>query len=285
MVVGTAQWGIDYGITNDHGRLSEPELEALITLVTGCEIRHLDTAPAYGDAESRIGQHASGFLVQSKISVRGRGPEDLLGSVRSTTSALRDNQLHGLLVHDWSELTPSEQAMGVGVLEDLRAEGIVDRVGVSAYSAADVESGLMRFERMDLVQVPASVLDQRLAGHPAIDELRERGGVVQARSAYLQGLLVDASFDGLFGSHPDLVRWRALVESLAIDPVVLALAFIREQAWIDELVVGSASARELAETMAAWGKPVPRVEWVQLASEDPMLIDPRQWPATRIAAG
>ena len=73
------------------------------------------------------------------------------------------------------------------MLEGLRDEGLVASVGVSGYGEEDIDTALASFERLDVVQVPVSVLDQRLDGSPGIAEVRSRGGRVQARSVFLQG--------------------------------------------------------------------------------------------------
>jgi len=285
MVMGTAQWGSDYGITNEQGRLSDQEVRAQLELLHEHEMRFLDTAPAYGDAEQRIGRQASGMLVQSKISALSQTPDNLLASLTASRTAIRDNRLHGLLVHDWHLLDIQDRAVAAGVLSAVRAQGLVDRIGVSAYTAADVASALAHFGQLDVVQVPVNVLDQRLTTDAAIAELRARGGVVQARSVYLQGLLVSASQNVMFAGHPDLAHWRDLVQTLAVDPSTLALAFIRQQPWVDEVVVGAASVAELAQTIVAWQVRLPQVDWAAFASADLTLIDPRQWPPRSMAAG
>ena len=63
--LGTAQWGLDYGITNSSGRISDSDLVGIVRLATDYGIRLVDTAPAYGDAERRLGEVGGGFEFQS----------------------------------------------------------------------------------------------------------------------------------------------------------------------------------------------------------------------------
>ena len=52
LLLGTAQWGLDYGATNADGRIAGSALAALIATATECGITYLDTAAAYGSLAS-----------------------------------------------------------------------------------------------------------------------------------------------------------------------------------------------------------------------------------------
>ena len=57
LCLGTAQFGIPYGITNTKGRVSEREVKEILNIAAENGIQYLDTAQAYGDAESIIGRN------------------------------------------------------------------------------------------------------------------------------------------------------------------------------------------------------------------------------------
>ena len=54
--LGTVQFGLDYGVSNRAGRPDESEVAAILARAIEAGIGYLDTAPAYGDAESLIGR-------------------------------------------------------------------------------------------------------------------------------------------------------------------------------------------------------------------------------------
>ena len=269
VILGTAQWGLDYGITNSAGRLGDRDAVDLAHAAWRLGVRRLDTAPAYGDAEERIPVLAPSFEVQTKVSVCG--DLTVAESVAASLRRLGRGSLDGVLVHDWSSAEPSAREAGAKALEQLRESGLVAAVGVSGYGADDVASALAIFTVLDLVQVPVSVLDQRLSGSAELGEVRARGGRVQARSVFLQGAAL-APADHAMGAHPDVVRLRGVGR-----PVELCLGFIAAQEWIDEVVVAATSAAELEEIMAALERPVTRQDWPSLASNDLRLVDPRHW--------
>lgn len=55
MALGTVQWGMPYGIGNATGPPSDTELSHMLRAAADLGIDTLDTARAYGNAESRIG--------------------------------------------------------------------------------------------------------------------------------------------------------------------------------------------------------------------------------------
>ena len=55
LVLGTVQFGVDYGVSNRIGRTYDAEIENILKYADKKDINMLDTAPAYGNSESIIG--------------------------------------------------------------------------------------------------------------------------------------------------------------------------------------------------------------------------------------
>ena len=272
VMLGTAQWGLDYGTTNASGRLSDDAIAGILAVARDAGVSALDTAPGYGDAEARVGQFGGGFAVQTKVSAAGSDAARIRAAIAASLSRLGRDRVASMLVHDWTLLDASTRSAVAGVLAELRSSGVVERVGVSGYSSLDISSALAAFEMLDIVQVPVSVLDQRLEGSAEVSALRARGGRVQARSVLLQGAAVAPASHPRFGEHPDVVRLRSSGSQLA-----LCLGYVATRPWVDEVVLAATSAAELTELLAAWASPVSGAPWSELASTDPWLLDPRLW--------
>ena len=50
IVLGTAQFGLDYGINNQNGKIVDSQVESILNLALDNEILNLDTAAAYGSS-------------------------------------------------------------------------------------------------------------------------------------------------------------------------------------------------------------------------------------------
>ncbi len=271
-MVGTAQWGLNYGVTNLSGRLADSAIDAVLAALPRVGVSMLDTAPDYGDAEERIGKLAPGVAVQTKVSGVGSARSSL---AQSTELLVRTPTR--LLLHDWPSLDFSRRVSAAKELESLRAEGLVSAVGVSGYTVEDLASALTVFDHLDVAQMPVSVLDQRLAESQEVDALRASGGVLQARSVYLQGLALSTPRQGSLADHPHVERLRGAATRAGVDVGAVCRGYVRTQSWIDEVVVGVTSAAELL--VWADDEDLAHADWDSLASDDVTLLDPRGWPS------
>lgn len=278
IVLGTAQWGLDYGVTNGAGRLSDASVAEIAALSLASGVTRVDTAPGYGDAELRLRPWARQFGVGTKV--RGADPETLGRQLEVSLERLGLQRIESCLVHDWPTLT-DEQSLEVATrMRRLSDSGSVSLIGVSAYDEEDLARARSAFDRVDIVQVPINALDERLVTSPSLRSMLGRGTRVQARSVLLQGLLAARSATTL-GGHPDIRRFHDRCDETERDPVEVALAHVRSLSWVSEVVLGVTSARELQAILDVWSaEALPPLDGV--ASSDEGLIDPRLWRDPRV---
>lgn len=277
-MLGTAQWGNAYGVTNSHGRLDDHQIAEIATLALDSGIKYADTAAGYGDAELRLAPWAQQFEVTTKVV--GAGPISIEAQLATSLETLGLEIVRCCLIHDWPSLTQDQAEAAVKGLERAKARGLVTKIGISGYDEADLNRAIEIFNKVEAIQVPVSILDQRLVGSSAIGQLKAMGTEIQARSIFLQGLLASRS-DSALGNHPDIKRFHDSCEELKISPIQVALSFVQSLARVDQLVVGITSASELAEIVNAsqlnesanWHGVSSSVE----PSTDLNLIDPRNW--------
>ena len=215
----------------------------------GHGIHRLDTAPGVRGCRGAHRALAPGFGVQTKVSARA--------AARQITSAPPSRRAcqpwvgpvsmpcwftTGRLWMPEARRRVAKRARGAA------GRGLVAAVGVSGYEEADVASALAAFGTLDVVQVPVSVLDQRLDGSRLLAEVRDRGGRVQARSILLQGAALAGA-----GASPlrRPSRCRAAPGVRAI-PLALCLGFVASRDWVDEVVLAATSAEELASSWSCW---------------------------------
>ena len=274
LALGTAQWGTSYGVTNAQGRLTDAVVGSIIAAARAAGITELDTAGAYGDAEARLRPWAGEFAVTTKV--LGADPASIPRQLAASLGHLGVDRVQSCLLHDWSILDAGQAAQAVQELRRLQESGMVEIVGVSAYDEPDIERAIEAFETLDALQVPANVLDQRLAESSILVDLAERGARIQVRSVFLQGLLATRS-STLLGLHPAVARFHDWCEARGRDPREVSLAFARSLPWVTSVVVGVTSGEELAQVAAAWIGGGADPGFATLATDDTALIDPRSW--------
>ena len=240
-----------------------------------CGIDAVDTALSYGDAQVRLRPWSHQLAITTKVSGL-----DAMDQLTECLGALAVESIDSLLVHDWDALAPAERTSAVEALGVIAGRGLAACVGVSVYDERGIASALEVFEALDVppgvIQVPANVLDRRLDDADIMRRAVSSGVRIQVRSAFLQGLLAGPS-DAVLVSHPDVVAFQTWCASRGRHPLAMALAHVRSLPWADDIVVGVASARELADIVAAWNGIIPERADPHLVSTDLDLIDPRRW--------
>jgi len=292
LCLGTAQFGLAYGITNAVGQVPESEVAQLLHQAATNGIRWLDTAQAYGNAEAVLGRNmpvGHSFQLVSKLPAQRQQSFSAADQAlwEQTFQASRERlgmkSFDALLLHAPTDLRKPGAHYLKAWLLSLRERGLVQRLGVSIYTADDLQGvnpGLL-----DLVQLPLSLLDQRLLQDGTLARLRALGTAVHARSLYLQGLLLTPAEKWPPWVPPEVRAHQHALEALAQEEgcqlIDLALGFARDQEALEAVVIGVCCKNELAQLNAAWSAttPLPRIEWGSWALNDQIFLDPRRWPS------
>jgi aryl-alcohol dehydrogenase-like predicted oxidoreductase len=274
--LGTAQFGFAYGISNRIGQVPPDEVRAILARAANAGISLLDTAAGYGKAEQVLAQcDTSAFRMVSKtISVK-TGIAAVIARARQSAEVL--GRLDVLLVHAVSDLLGPDGDALWRALQGLKDEGVCGAIGISAYVANDPAALALRF-RPDVIQVPFSLLDQRLLQDGSLARLKDLGVEIHARSLFLQGLLfLDQPPEKLRDAVPLLRAVRDRIAAARSTPLAAAVSFVLSRPEVDLAVVGVTSRRELEEILAAAPAPLPMQDWAACALGDEHILTPSRW--------
>ena len=281
--LGTAQFGLDYGISNGR-RLSETEAAITLDIAAKAGVDLIDTAAQYGETEAVLGRilpRPQPFRIVTKTAPLSEGVDAVEARARASLAKLGVEQADALLVHSTADLLSPDGPALWARLQKLKDEGLFRAIGVSAY-AGDDPLGLARRFKPDLMQLPLSVLDQRLIQGGILGEIAALGVEIHLRSIFLQGLLFMPRGDlpqRLAGAGPRLSRIRLAMAEAGADPLQAALAFALGRPEASAVVVGVASAAQLRAIVAAAAAPPPSLDWTTLALDHPLALDPHRWAA------
>lgn len=281
--LGTAQFGLNYGVANKTGRVGPSQARAMLSLARDYGIDTVDTALAYGDSEDCLGElGVRDMKVISKLPAVPRACSDVEGWVRDSVSAslgrLRIDRLYGLLLHRPLELLGARaEALWQG-LNAVKNQGDVGKIGVSVYGPNDLDSLVSTYD-FDLIQAPLNVFDRRLVRSGWLSRLHERGVEVHVRSAFLQGLLLMSA-----EQRPrEFARWQVLwsawdawLQDMRLTPLQACLGFVLAHQQAERVIIGADSSRQLGELLVSIPT-VPPMPPQELSCEDPELIDPSRW--------
>ncbi len=301
LALGTAAWGMPYGIANRDGQPDRADVQALLATAHAAGIRTLDTARAYGDSESILGETlepGGGWRVVTKLAPdvhrEGLGLVEVLEraatSLADSRTALRRDALPTLLLHRFAH----RHVSGGRVWRTLLAEREAGRIGALGVSAATPEEAWAALEDPDIevLQVATSLLDLRLHRQGFFQRARELGRTVYVRSVFLQGLAhldPDRLPGPLVGLAEAMRAIRARAGELGVPARALYLAFVRELPGALP-VLGCERAGQLEQILEDWqSEAVQACDLAYLVEALPelpdALLDPARWPIFEIGAG
>jgi len=284
LAVGTAQFGLDYGI---QGRKKVPpeEIERILSLASKRGACLIDTASAYGDSEKSLGEALPSlpgrFSIVTKLGACA--PSDVEGLLKASLGRLKAKSVYGCLFHDAKALL--ERTELFQSLEACREKGLCEKAGVSIYRPEDWELLREKGVSPQLVQLPYNLFDRRF--ERLLGRMKGSGVEVHVRSVFLQGLFAmdPVSLPAYFDSaKPRLLELRKIADELGVSPGELALRFVAGDASVDWIVAGMVSSEELEENCKLLEKgPLPpgaqaRLEGLKL--DDERITLPFNWPKT-----
>lgn len=283
IALGTAQFGLPYGVANRRGQVGRADLTAILARAQAAGIDTLDTAMAYGDSEQRLGERGVGqWRVITKLPEFPVSCSDAAAwaraCVQGSLAKLRLARLGAVLLHRPLQLLgPQGPALHTALLA-LKDEGLVEKIGISIYSPADLDALWHRFQP-ELVQAPLNVLDRRLLTSGWMARMHAEGTEIHARSVFLQGLLLmdAASRPAMFSRwQPLWDRWTRWLSEASVSPLHACLGLALSRPEVSRVVIGVDSLEQLEEILGAAvdANPVPPSE---LVCDDADLLDPSRW--------
>ncbi|WAS04152.1 aldo/keto reductase [Gloeomargaritales cyanobacterium VI4D9] len=285
LALGTAQFGLSYGIANQRGEVPVEEVREILATAREAGIDTLDTAIAYGTSEEKLGE--IGVHNWKIITKLPKIPLDysplshwVKASVINSLQRLKLEKLYGLLLHHPQDLLEDYGEDLYSALHSLRSCGLVEKIGISIYSPTELDQ-IWKTYKFDLVQAPFNGLDQRLVTSGWLQRLKEEGVEVHGRSLFLQGLLLlpEKELPQKFQRWQSLwTAWHTWLNEQGISPLAACLGAAWEQGQFrfHRIVVGVDSKKQLQEILAILETQLP--SWPPHITTDELdLINPTHW--------
>jgi aryl-alcohol dehydrogenase-like predicted oxidoreductase len=213
---GTVKLGRNEGVKypQDFRIPDDSEARRLLDLARDLGINLLDTAPAYGNSEERLGKllraDRKHWLICSKMGeefIEGKSHFDFSAthtrmSIERSLRLLKTDYIDMVLVHsDGNDIDIINNSDALNTLEDLKKQGWIRAFGMSTKT---VEGGLLAAERSDVVMVTYNLKERDDIA--VLDYCRDQKKGALIKKAFASGHLCDGdavteALDMIF-SHP-----------------------------------------------------------------------------------
>ncbi len=288
--LGTVQFGLPYGISNTIGRTTPSDVHRILNYAEEHDIRILDTASAYGDAEKVLGNclpERHGFRIVTKIpsySEKIVDAAEIKRRVRSSLGFLKQQSVYGILFHDAGDLLSARGEFLWDALVQIKEKGWTEKIGVSVYSPDEAERIIERY-RLDILQIPVNIFDQRFLNRGHLIDINNKGIEIHARSCFLQGLLLmkPQNLSSFFDPAKNrLEHFRKICDQHGYTPLEAALSFVLSVKELHTVIVGVNSLLHLQEIICSLKKNSYKADEIFnfgcFALDMPDIVEPRLWP-------
>jgi aryl-alcohol dehydrogenase-like predicted oxidoreductase len=278
--LGTAQFGLDYGINNTRGKIPKNEVFKILEYALQNGIEFIDTAYAYGDSEKVLGDFIKNNPNGKKFKIISKIPnvENIDKVIEETFTNLKVDKLYGYLVHNFNSFLENTKIFDT--LLRLKHTGKVEKIGFSLYYPEEYYK--IKNLEIDILQIPYSIFDQRFCNF--FEEFKDKKIEVHARSVFLQGLIFKKpeELKGKFSKLKDkLLYINFLSKELDIPLNAIFLNFVLMNENLDKVVIGVDSLENLKENIDGlkFHKDIVKIfsKIIELRETDEEIIIPTKW--------
>jgi aryl-alcohol dehydrogenase-like predicted oxidoreductase len=286
LVLGTVQMGLTYGVHNKTGKITPSDSIEILEYAFEHGIRVLDTAEAYGSAHQVIGQYhklhpSHCFEIITKVP-KQINAKFLESKIQQYLDELQVPNIHLLMYHDFDTYVMNQGfENNISIIKDLNA---IDKVGVSVYTNVQILKLLNEINRVDVIQLPYNLLDNKFQRGDVLECMRKEGVVTHTRSPFLQGLffMEEQSQNKVYQSlkiHIDELKSIAKSSQLSLYELALQYSFFNPLS--DGVIIGVDSLEHLKLNLKAIPKQLITHDTIgridKIAVENPDLLNPSLW--------
>ena len=284
LALGTAQFGMNYGIANKYGKIKIEDIKEIIKLAKEKNFDLVDTAIGYNDSEKIIGKIGIlNFKFVSKLPPLPKKDNLNVSSwiedqTKLSLKRLGIQSLYGLLIHRSEDLFGDTGEQIINALNNLKLKGMVKKIGISIYEPSELEKLTKKF-KPDIIQAPLNIIDQRLVDSGWLSKLYKTDVEIHIRSVFLQGLLlmVDQNRPHKFNRWKKLwIIWHEWLNDNQITALEATIRYAFSIKEVSKVIVGVDSKEQLKQIIDASNGKLPPIP-SELIVDDKNLLNPSNW--------
>jgi len=281
LAIGTVQFGLDYGISNQNGQVSKNEIKYILDFASENGIDTLDTAKSYGNSEVSIGyylkQSDNSWNIITKVS---DCEKTVIQQIQNSIEKLSVKPTV-VLAHSAKLFLNSEFQSEI---QKAKEKQLIQYFGVSLYNEKEINQVLATELKPDIVQLPMNILDTRLYRCGVFSKLLDKGIEIHVRSAFLQGLFYLSKTDlerRFSDAVPQLDKLKSIAAKAALTIAELSLLWLVNLKEVSKVIIGVDNTEQLEAHLKTIKKVVdPGVfeEALSFNYENEHILNPSLWP-------
>lgn len=283
IILGTVQLGLEYGVNNNSGKPSQNQVNEILNFAFDDGVRFLDTAEAYGNAHSIIGDFHQNNP-DKEFGIITKLPkvvdERIESKIELYLNQLGVSQLYALLFHSFD--TYYDNKIFIKKLNHFKDLGKIKYIGVSIYTNAQFKE-VIEDNSIDIIQLPFNLFDNIYQRGDLLALAKSKNKIIHTRSAFLQGLFflpLDSKNKVVNSLFEPLSLLHKLVEQTGVSIQNMALDYCLKQKNIDSVLIGVDNLEQLKLNLNYLGphleeKEIKLIDNIIIKNND--LLNPSLW--------
>lgn len=282
IILGTVQFGLNYGINNKFGKPKIEEIFEILDYAYANNITLLDTADAYGNSSDVIGLYHQCHTNQFDVITKFKSKNNFLLKewMDQQLERLNIKQLYACMFHDFEDYKNNQHL--IIELKIKQEKGIINKIGVSVYTNSQFEE-VINDSNIELIQLPYNLLDNYSQRGKLLEIAKEMGKEIHTRSVFLQGLFfkdIDEFQKKLAPLKVSVSKLIELSNKFKIGVGSIALNYTTNNKNIDNVLMGVDTLEQLKSNLEILNQALPK-ELVnkidKIIVQDIELLNPSNW--------
>ena len=241
IIIGTANFGKKYGIKKN--KVSNKELKKIFFFLNQKNLRIIDTSENYGSAENIISKNIADnkkkWKIITKISDDGEKLNEKYDKIVAKFG-IKPTVLMAHNANDFKNLRFRKKLLEIKKINKIK-------IGVSVYTKSEILN-VLKYDNLDVIQLPVSIIDQRLVKNNFLKKIKKKGIEIHARSIFFKGVI----FKKKEFFKKNKIYYR-LIESFEKNykytPSQICLNWINNQKYIDKIILGIDNLNQLKKNL------------------------------------
>ena len=284
LVIGTANFLKKY--TYKDRIVSEKEIIKILNLAYSKKISHLDTAFNY-DKFYKLSKKINfkKFKISTKINLSTNQvqkkdfPKKIFSLIKQKTKLFKISNFENLFIHNFDKLNLSDLLLIKKTFIYLKKTKIIQKIGISIYDKKSINK-IKYFDCVDIIQLPINLIDRKFIKKRTINFFKKNKIKIQARSIFLQGLLLDNVSNlksNKFKRNLTLIKFDEWVKKNKTTSLKACVAFIKNLNYLDSFVIGVENCSQVREIIHLLKSKKKYNYPKNIYTSDKKITDPRTW--------
>ena len=197
--------------------------------------------------------------------------------VKKSLKNLNINKLHGLLLHNSSDLFNKRGIEIYRAMLEAKKQKLTKKIGISIYDPNMIKKILNNYN-FDIIQAPFNVIDRRLLNKNILNNIKKKKIEIHIRSIFLQGLLLmkNENIKNYFNKWKKLfLKWMNFLQKNQIEAQNVCVNYAFSIKQFNKVIIGFNSHDELKQILNIKKKSLflPK----KIMSNSKLLIYPHLW--------